>query len=379
MITPITGYIFNLDFKTKAEKISYNSKILAHSLQICYPDRWYLLIERETTAKVEIWFPVLQITNSQGDQHTITELFVCFYIDLLTSRLTSDYDSIQLKGIRMSGTRKEIRAGYTHSHLSTSDFASSGSFCFGAAPIKLTMMEISSEYKPVYQCIEKIEYFLIQLEEYLSWESIEGTPHRRMSSIGVRSINSTNIHREESYISLNTYRNIDSALGINPLGLKRIFKSFILSLVKNKYLFTAAINIVTSRHHPGAVIQLSEVGCDYLVNTIIKETASDHLSKYLCLEDDSGRLSAYSQNTEDQMEHHLRNLKTRNKKFRDSEIYFKVINDEKPKEKANERLYQRLRPRFKKLFEAYLTTWLYAHKLGKGQTSDNSKDNNPEW
>lgn len=131
------------------------------------------LIFRETIKhKVYIRFPEVEISNGK-DTHTITDLWVHFLID----KDGIIYDAIQ--GTRSSVTAEEFLAGYKHSHLYAGYHSRAFSaFCLGSGPLVGLINKLSHEYdKGVFQM------FLLNIKQYVKWESIAGTPYIEMARV----------------------------------------------------------------------------------------------------------------------------------------------------------------------------------------------------
>jgi hypothetical protein len=134
------------------------------------PGRWF-----SDRTKLYMHYPELELTNSLGMKHTIYDLVVW-------TEITSTGALSSLYGKRFSFSPEEIVCGYSHSHLSAVEYPDSvfSSFCQGSNTPFDKMMK--SLYK--YNSDKEFELFLMQLEDYLKWESLEGRPHISMTDIG---------------------------------------------------------------------------------------------------------------------------------------------------------------------------------------------------
>lgn len=143
------------------------------SLDKHYPDRWHY-----EEPYLYIYFPELKLTNSLDMEHTIYDLVV---------RLEFDTNSVasNIAGKRYSFTKKELAIGYVHSHLPGIDWDEddNGStfeyFCTGGASPFNKLLASAGEWCTA----KKFEVILLQLEEYLKWESQEGRPHISMTEL----------------------------------------------------------------------------------------------------------------------------------------------------------------------------------------------------
>lgn len=122
---------------------------------------------------VYVWFPEVTIKNSVEQEHTMYDIYLKFYI-------YDDY--VKLSGL-LRGTLSdaEIANNYQFSHVNTgSVFNWSNNFCFGYTEIKDLKDEVESNRTRVFK---NLRFFLEALKEYLSWESLEGTPYYHIESV----------------------------------------------------------------------------------------------------------------------------------------------------------------------------------------------------
>lgn len=136
---------------------------------------------------IVVRFPEIIIKNSRNRQHTIHELYVMvqFYVDGTSLRISG------LAGGRMKQSYAEYTSNYAHSHLpggiNPNDGERSGnapywrSFCRGSGHINDFIAEINSGGLTM----EKFTPFLVQILGLVSWESLEGGPHRRIANISI--------------------------------------------------------------------------------------------------------------------------------------------------------------------------------------------------
>lgn len=141
--------------------------IMERVLTDMLPGRWF----REGPT-FYLYYPEITITNSNGENHTIYDLVVKICIDIHTDTIVNE-----IHGLRYSFNKKELKASYVHSHLPkrTEGF---NRFCLGSSDFERF---IRNNFNKVDEQV--IRTFLMQLELYLSWESLEGKPHISMSAI----------------------------------------------------------------------------------------------------------------------------------------------------------------------------------------------------
>ena len=119
-----------------------------------------------------IHFPEIVIKNSAGLEHIIRDLYV---------RITFNAEGLMSspKIARTTFISKECisDAFYIHSHLSHSAAGKwSASFCYGPTIIYELLQDLQQGK------IEKLSRFLIQFEDVLAWESLEGGPHKQLAT-----------------------------------------------------------------------------------------------------------------------------------------------------------------------------------------------------
>lgn len=110
-------------------------------------------------------YPKLTLTNTLGMTHDITDLVV--RLKLMENTLFGD----TMDGTRFTFSKPELSIGYIHSHLHASHYSFSG-FCRGPGTTFDKLLLSMRKYNTVMD----FEMFLVQLEKYLTWESLEGNP-----------------------------------------------------------------------------------------------------------------------------------------------------------------------------------------------------------
>lgn len=153
-----------LDHMVKEEEVLTPAQLFTPVLERLMPGRYQFT----PAGRLYLHYPELTIKNSLNQQHTIYDLIAMVSLDSY-GRFNSD-----LLGTRASYTKEELKYRYVHSHLSRlNDHAQFSSFCTGdGSPFKKLLLN----YTRVIDAFE-FEVFLVQLQEYLSWESLEGRPY----------------------------------------------------------------------------------------------------------------------------------------------------------------------------------------------------------
>lgn len=131
-------------------------------------------IIREYSFNIIIRFPELKITNSRNQAHTIRDLYVM--IPMKPNGLLTK----QMKGIRATLSQAEAEVGYMHSHLPIQYLPDIEwcSFCLGTGEISQPMALLRTEYSDV-----NFTLLCLHLQNYVVWESIEGTPYITMNNV----------------------------------------------------------------------------------------------------------------------------------------------------------------------------------------------------
>lgn len=169
-------------------------KILATAdlLEEIYPEMWdiQMTIEaRRLKPRAVIKFPEIEITNSNDLKHTIYDLYFRFDLTAVTDDYFDDgrlkFNIDNLYGTRGKVSYGELTSGYKHSHLESSNFSDMKytHFCLGSSEIEQAMVLINNS--PELD-VNLIRYFLLHIQTYINWESLEGGPYIKMKSIARR-------------------------------------------------------------------------------------------------------------------------------------------------------------------------------------------------
>lgn len=176
-----------------------------------------------------IHFPKVEVTNSNGRKHTIYEVYlnvmlnfndnseefsifdtfsgiiqrefepalISFYINGSSSQKGCKLKLAQ--GLRTLVSEEEYNSQYVFSHFQRGH-AGWKSCCLGEGVLKLYSNRLSTTE-------EEVIGFCMALENYLSWESLEGGPYITMSQITTSQSNRSYSHNS-SYISRDIIRNV---------------------------------------------------------------------------------------------------------------------------------------------------------------------------
>jgi len=135
---------------------------------------------------IVVRFPLIPITNSKNYKHIIRDLFIRMPVDLMVHPARLTFDTIQ--GSRATVTTAEAVSGYRHSHLGSYSFLGPedqcdyGNFCTGSGQdIDINRMVLNTGYDA-----NMFRLMLMQFKTFAEWESIEGTPYKRLEEIALK-------------------------------------------------------------------------------------------------------------------------------------------------------------------------------------------------
>lgn len=185
------GYVYNLP-EGAAVEFAKTLDTMITELKKHHKDNWDILAEPYSTASgikfnpsIVIHYPCFYIENSEGLEHWIEDLYVCFGIrSYVTPSGTRNFHPRDPKGFRTSFTEEEKAAQYAHSHLISCGFTSPHSisadeFCLGDdTPIVNTLETLALSYSP-----EMFGMYLLNIDALVEWESLEGVPYKNIEDI----------------------------------------------------------------------------------------------------------------------------------------------------------------------------------------------------
>lgn len=122
-----------------------------------------------------IKFPELTLFNSIGSQHTIKDLFIKIKASSVGIINT-------LYGTRTTFNLKELSSNYIHSHLHPDAINGFSNFCMGTSELGMYMAEKSNTPD---LSEDEFEYLLHIINNYLTWESLEGGPYKKIDDISI--------------------------------------------------------------------------------------------------------------------------------------------------------------------------------------------------
>ena len=143
----------------------------AELLDDIYPDNW----EIDSSNRLTIKFPEIEIINSAGKTHTIRDLYVVWGLNKHLA------PSVSIRGYRGLKTVEEYESGYNHSHLGTGwDRGWDNTFCLGSGDFANLLNGLNADQDLDWDLIQKA---LIMINMYVGWESTEGGPYIYMRDI----------------------------------------------------------------------------------------------------------------------------------------------------------------------------------------------------
>lgn len=218
-----------------------------------------------TNYEIMIYFPKIEIKNYRKKSHIILDLYVKFSLGY---NLTL---SSGLQGIRTTFTEEEVKYSYSHSHLPGTCFSDFSRFCLGIGPIAQIQNVLYNGYSDI-----DMEIYLLSINQYVRYESIEGTPYRQFEGIGINKV-------ENIYIPPHVVR-----------GLFKIIKPFIKE--NYKYLTISIdslkVNITSSDEFEKKLINFLDRRIEY---PIIEDAVTlDYLrSSYKVIKLSNGEYGLY--------------------------------------------------------------------------------------
>ncbi len=191
---------------------------LVNNLNQFYPEKWdfrrvkdFKFLEFNSDIQADylllIYFETIKITNSNNGKHEINDLYTILGFNK-TGVCTNLY------GTRSSKSNVEQYYNYSHSHLPPGQIGYPKKFCTGSGEMSIVMGNLRKEFTDV-----NFKIFLALLKPYLSWESLEGVPHIKMSNLSGKTFISS-----DSYVSYN-FEKVENIVKNNLDKLKITYSS----------------------------------------------------------------------------------------------------------------------------------------------------------
>jgi len=158
-------------------------------LESYYPGEYSINSDKSEYDEITIRFKDFNITNSKNEIHNIKDFFLMFKI----KKDYKKFNDSNLYGARSSFSLEEYENDYYHSHRSSGNIGGFECMCLGNTILSQFMMLFLEKIES-----EIFESFLIQLDGYVRWESLEGVPYKYIANIKLKD-NSNNYRK---YIEL---------------------------------------------------------------------------------------------------------------------------------------------------------------------------------
>lgn len=147
---------------------------------------------------VVLYFPTIIIKNSSDFEHKINDFYVKFNIDI-----SSDYygknpylQINNLQGLKATFTPTEIKHDYNHSHVDwKGETQRYSSFCMGQGRFTDLYHYFGTSRVDNEDNILNLEEFLLGIEPFISWESIEGGPYCHIHKLNKYEVINADIHK----------------------------------------------------------------------------------------------------------------------------------------------------------------------------------------
>ena len=160
---------------TKVTRYIDKIKLIRDALLVYYePNNLSMRMISDTILEVAFLFPDITISNSRKASHNIKDLLVFAKFNLENMKLYED-----ISGYRGSVSVQEVISNYNHSHLSKTSIGTITKFCLGDSEMAVLIAEMKTN--PL--TAQKIEYFCGALDQYVRWESLEGTPYIELKNV----------------------------------------------------------------------------------------------------------------------------------------------------------------------------------------------------
>jgi hypothetical protein len=139
--------------------------------------------------EVIVYFPEINISNSEGITHLIKDIFIYIPIKISVDGGVDYFQFSETNGVRSTITLSEYKQYYAHSHLPSKYFNTRydnerakllepDRFCRGSGDLVAVEMLLNNDFS-----YELFQLYLHELQPFLEWESLEGVPYRRIKNV----------------------------------------------------------------------------------------------------------------------------------------------------------------------------------------------------
>lgn len=172
---------FREKFKTFVTK---GEDVYAIAKDIFGEEHTSLDIISPTEFEIIVLFPEIHMTNSRRHRHTIKDLYVKIHVDINVNdtNIGDRVSTISFYGRRGKVSEEEYHSAYGHSHFGGDGLQRWSDFCLGSgSDFSMIVQSMVFSLTP-----EDWSLLFLSLENYVSWESLEGGPYKNMSNIALR-------------------------------------------------------------------------------------------------------------------------------------------------------------------------------------------------
>jgi hypothetical protein len=141
---------------------------------------YHMKFHIQFSLRLIIKYDNITITNTNNDKNEIKDLYV-----IINFEHKNGLSIQKIKGIRTTFSNGEFVNGYIHSHLPVQSLSIiqtlfSANFCIGNDELSTLVNKLKI---PNLFSNELLTLLLLQIEPYLSWESLEGVPYIKIETI----------------------------------------------------------------------------------------------------------------------------------------------------------------------------------------------------
>ena len=191
---------------------------------------------------IHIYFPFLTVRNSQNLKDNIEDLYIRIRLSPFLNAITNDY-GIYFEGIRTTFSARHWNSNYNFSHMALgANQLVFSKFCLGSTDFSVLCNSLHCQHES-----NNFNLYCQQLKDYLSWESLEGVPYKKMGDIRTvdsQSVSITSSQLNSYFISYLSHdfmpdfkiEQCDTAYIIKVDNNDR-FKEFVTSLITNENHF----------------------------------------------------------------------------------------------------------------------------------------------
>jgi len=154
-----------------------------------------------------IRYPHITITNTKQESREIEELYCVLTFN--ESCLLKEF-----QGFRAKMSFNDVKNSYRHSHLNFRSLESLfdvSSFCTGSTDLTALISEFREDFNE-----DRFDLFLYQINNFVEWESIEGTPYIHLSTTNNRNLTVVSRQSIDPGIIISDFNKFCNAYKENP-------------------------------------------------------------------------------------------------------------------------------------------------------------------